>query len=385
MRRVLMAATVPVFIRSFLLPLAEHFRAMGWRVDAMARGATDCERTRAAFDSVWDIGWARSPLAPGNLMGPPRRLREVVAREGYDLIHVHTHVAAFVTRFALRNRPDRPRIIYTAHGFSFYPGGPPFRNRVLRGIESVAARWTDFLVTMNREDFEAAAGFGALPPERVRFMSGIGVDLDRYSPKMVDVAEVESLRRELGIGPDDVVFTMIAEFIRRKRHEDAIRALAQMRNRNAHLLLAGVGPLQAAMQSLAAALGVGDRVHFLGFRDDIPVLIRASRAVLLVSSQEGLPRSVMESLCLGVPVIGSRVRGTEDLLAPEHGMVVELGDTQGIAAALDWAAENPDPCREMGRAGREAMAPYDVRHIIRAHESLYEEALQSPLGRRAVP
>jgi glycosyltransferase involved in cell wall biosynthesis len=382
MRRVLMAATVPVFIRSFLLPLARHFRAMGWRVDAMARGVSECEQTRAAFDSVWDIGWARSPLAPGNLVEPPRRLREVVAREGYDLIHVHTHVAAFVTRFALRNHPERPRIIYTAHGFSFFPGGPPLRNRVLRGIESFAARWTDFLVTMNREDFEAAAAFGALPTERVRYMAGIGVDLDRYNPGMVEAGKVESLRRELAMGPDDVVFTMIAEFIRRKRHEDAIRAFAKMRSRNAHLLLAGVGPLQAAMRSLAGSLGVGDRVHFLGFRDDIPVLIRASRAVLLVSSQEGLPRSVMESLCLGVPVIGSRVRGTEDLLAPEHGMTVELGDVNGIAAALDWATENPARCREMGRAGRAAMAPYDVRNIIRAHESLYEEALQSPLRRR---
>jgi len=378
MRRVLMAATVPVFIRSFLLPLAEHFRAKGWRVDAMARDATECERTRAAFDSVWDIGWARSPLAPRNLVGPPRQLREVVAREGYDLVHVHTHVAAFVTRFALRSQPDRPRIIYTAHGFSFFPGGPPVRNLVLRGIESVAARWTDFLVTMNNEDFEAAAGFGSLPKERVRYMSGIGVDLDRYRPGAVDAARVEGLRRELKIGPDGVVFTMIAEFIRRKRHEDAIRGLAKMRNRNGHLLLAGVGPLQEAMQALAVSLGVGDRVHFLGFRDDVPVLIRASRAVLLVSSQEGLPRSVMESFCLGVPVIGSKVRGTEDLLAPEQGIAVELGDVDGIAGALDWATENPEKCEEMGRRGRAAMAPYDVRRIIQAHESLYEEALNSP-------
>jgi glycosyltransferase involved in cell wall biosynthesis len=379
MTRVLMSATVPVFIRAFLLPLGEYFRSLGWRVDAMARDLPQCERTREAFDRVWDIGWSRSPLDPANLLGPPRQLRALVEQERYDLVHVHTHVAAFVTRFALRHRSAGPKIVYTAHGFSFYPGGARLRNTILRGIEAFAARWTDYLVTMNQDDFEAARRFASLPTERVRYMPGIGVDLDRYRPSTIGASSIEGLRRELGLAPNETVFTMVAEFIHRKRHEDAIRAFGKMANDRAHLLLAGNGPLVPTMRELASSLGLEDRVHFLGFRDDIPTLMRASRAVLLVSAQEGLPRSVMEALCLEVPVIGTRVRGTKDLLDSEHGILVELGDVDGIARALDWAAAHPDRCQEMGRRGRRAMRPYDVRNIIAEHESLYAEALETPI------
>lgn len=377
MTRVLMAATVPVFIRTFLLPLAEYFRGMGWRVDAMARDLSDCERSREAFDRVWDVGWSRSPLNPANLVDPPRRVRALVERERYDLVHVHTHVAAFVTRFALGRRENRPKIVYTAHGFSFYPGGPRLRNAILQGIESVAAHWTDYLVTMNQDDFEAARRFRALSRDRVRYMPGIGVDLDRYNPSAVSATQVDRLRAELGLKAEDPVFTMVAEFIHRKRHADAIRALAKMSDERAHLLLAGNGPLVPAMRELASSLGLKNRVHFLGFRDDIPVLMRASRAVLLVSAQEGLPRSVMEALCLEVPVIGTRVRGTMDLLDPEHGFLVELGDVDGIARALDWTAAHPEKCGQMGREGRRAMRSYDVSNIIAEHEALYAEALET--------
>jgi glycosyltransferase involved in cell wall biosynthesis len=140
----------------------------------------------------------------------------------------------------------------------------------------------------------------------VRYMPGIGVDMERYRASTITGSSVDELRRELGVTRGDPVFTMVAEFIDRKRHEDLIRAFARMTDARSHLLLAGNGPLVPKMRELATTLGLGKRVHFLGFRDDIPTLMRASRAVLLVSAQEGLPRSVMEALCLEVPVIGTR-------------------------------------------------------------------------------
>src|SRR4051794_29163723 len=117
-----MVATVPMTLRGFLLPFAEHFRARGCRVDGLARGITgdaDCVR---GFDRVWDVDWSRNPLRLGQLFRTPAAIRELVVREGYDLVHVHTPIAAFLTRFALRGlrRQGRPRVIYTAHGFHFH-------------------------------------------------------------------------------------------------------------------------------------------------------------------------------------------------------------------------------------------------------------------------
>jgi hypothetical protein len=99
-----------------LAEFARHFRAKGWRVDAMASGVSRSEKCRDAYDEVWDVKWSRNPATPSNLLEAPGEVRSAVERIGFDLIHVHTPVAAFVLRYALRNlRNIRPRaIVYTA-------------------------------------------------------------------------------------------------------------------------------------------------------------------------------------------------------------------------------------------------------------------------------
>ena len=101
MNSLLCVTTVPVSLCAFLLPFAYHFRAQGWRVDAMAQGISTSAECLQAFDRVWEVEWSRNPLKPQNLIVAPRQIQEVVAQEGYDLVHVHTPVAAFVTRYAL--------------------------------------------------------------------------------------------------------------------------------------------------------------------------------------------------------------------------------------------------------------------------------------------
>jgi glycosyltransferase involved in cell wall biosynthesis len=304
-----------------------------------------------------------------------RQDARAAVERAHHLIHVHTPVAAFVTRLALRGRAAsrRPRVIYTAHGFHFYRGGPRLRGAVFRALETVAARWTDYLVVMNREDEAAARRL--LPPERIRFMPGIGIDLRRYDPGVVTAADVARVRGELGIRVGQRLFLMIAEFIPRKRHQDAVAAFARLGRADARLAFAGTGPLQAAVQRRVDALGLTDRVAFLGQRHDIPALVRASVAVLLPSEQEGLPRSAMEALSLEVPVVGSRIRGTADLLEEGGGWLVPVGDVAALAEALRQVLDHPEHARETGRRGRERMTAHALDRVIDLHEKLYAEAL----------
>jgi glycosyltransferase involved in cell wall biosynthesis len=378
-----MITTVPDTLRGFLLPFAAHFRRRGFRVDAMARGVSRCHECVDGFDQVWEVNWSRNPLDPRNLGRARRRVLEVATAGAYDLIHVHTPVAAFVTRLALRRRGPTPgpRVIYTAHGFHFYRGGPALRGVAFRALETLAARWTDYLVVINREDEEAARSL--LPPERVRYMPGIGVDRHHYAPEAVTEAEVAKVRSELGLRVGEPLFLMIAEFIPRKRHRDALAAFARLGRADARLAFAGTGPLEEAMKQRAGQLGLTGRVHFLGLRRDIPALVRASVAVLLPSQQEGLPRSAMESLSLGVPVVGSRIRGTADLLESGGGVLVSVGDVAALAGALGRVLDDPEQAREMGRRGREHMADYGLERIIGLHEQLYGEALRGLEAARA--
>lgn len=375
----LMVATIPATLKAFLLPLAAHFRKLGWRVDGMARDVTGSPECVAAFDRCRDVPWSRNPLDPRNLFGALKAARRAVEEGAYDIVHVHTPVAGFVTRLALRNRlpGSGPRVIYTAHGFHFYQGGSVVRNAIFRALERLAGRWTDALVVMNREDEEAARALEIVPAARVRFMPGIGVETSRYRPGAVRPGEVLRIREELGLPPAAEPFLMVAELTAQKHHADVLQALARLSTRNAFLLIAGSGPLENDLRRMARSLGIGDRVRFLGYREDIPVLLRASRALLLASELEGLPRSVMEAMCMETPVIGVRIRGIEDLLEDECGLLVEPGDPTGLARAMGQVLDEPEGVRALALRARARVDPYDLGNILSLHEALYRDVMSS--------
>ena len=100
------------------------------------------------------------------------------------------------------------------------------------------------------------------------------------------------------------------------------------------LLLAGDGPLEGEVKELSTSLGIQQQVKFLGFRRDIPELVRGATALVLASTHEGLPRSVMEAMCLGTPVIGSDIRGTQDLLRDDAGLLFPVGDVEALTTAM---------------------------------------------------
>ncbi len=378
MPRLLIVTTVPTSF-PFFLPYADHFRRAGWRVDALT-GTLDGFAWHDRFDAVHAVPWSRDPRALHRVVRAAGRVREVVRAGAYDLVHVHTPVASFVTRFALRNR-DRaagPRVVYTAHGFHFHPGGAPWKNLVFAGLEKLAARWTDFLVVMNREDEAAARRLRFLPDDRIVWMPGIGVDLTRYAPESVASGAVSALREELGLGADPVLL-MVAEFTPRKRHGDALRALAAIASDRslprAHLLLAGVGPLRPEIERLAHALGLSRRVHFLGMRPDVPALMKASQALLLPSAQEGLPRAVLEAMAMGLPVVATRIRGTTELLEGGCGTLFEVGDVAALAGGIRAVLRDPAAAAEAASHARARAARYDEAQVVELHERLYARAL----------
>lgn len=374
----LIVATVDNFLRDFLLPFARHYRELGWRVDALAARDETFSECAPAFDRIWDIDWARDPRRLLRLPGQLRRVREIVTQHGYDIVHVHTPIAALVTRMALRRRQpdDTPRVIYTAHGFHFSDSRMTLAGGAFLGAERLAGRWTDELIVLNDADQRAAARWRLVAPERVHLMPGIGLEIGNYRADQVRGADVDRVRRELSLASGDALFLMIAEFTTNKRHQDAILALRRLGRPDVHLAIAGRdGPALEPTMQLIADQGVGEHVHVLGFRNDIPALIRASVATLLVSAREGLPRGVMESLSLGTPVIGTQIRGVSDLLRDGGGLLVKVGDVREIARAMAWVLDHPEQARAHGELGQSTVARYDLDHILALHDDLYANTL----------
>jgi glycosyltransferase involved in cell wall biosynthesis len=376
-KRLLMVSTVPGTLYGFVSPIAERMRERGWRVDAAAHCVSESEECAAVFDELWDVEWSRNPLDPSNLSSAVRKIREIAEDGEHEVVHVHTPVAAWVTRLALRGRRARGdcQIIYTAHGFHFHERNGALKNAAFLSLEKMAGQWTDRLVLINEYDVAQAKAHHLVPHDAIIYMHGIGIDTDEYDPSRIPDKVGEEVREELGVGAEPL-FLVPAEFIPRKRQHLVVEALAAAERGDLHVAFLGSGPTLPSVRQYARKLGVDSQTHFLGFRKDMPRLMKAADATVLYSQQEGLSRSVMESLAMERAVIGSDIRGIRELVADGCGVAVDPDRPDLLASAMAMAADDPEWLALMGKLGRQKMAgPYEERRIVAEHEVMYEDVL----------
>jgi glycosyltransferase involved in cell wall biosynthesis len=372
----LMVATVSSTLRVFLKPYAIHFRQLGWRVEAAGNGVSRDPGLAGVFDQLHELPFSRSILDVAGMMGAMRDLARIL-ESGYDIVHVHTPIAAFVTRAAIRRMPSgtRPAAVYTSHGFYFHRGGYAVTNAMFLAAEKLAGRWTDRLVVINEEDYEAARRNRLVSPGHVRLLPGIGIETGTFARSGLRDEDVAQARHGAGLGPGTPLFAVVGELNRNKRPGDAIRALASMRHTEAHLVFLGAGD-PARLRALADEKGVGRRVWFTGFIEDVRPIVGSAAALVLASKREGLARSIMEALALEVPVVASGARGNLDLVGNDSGFIVATGDVAALARAMDRILDDPEEARAMGVRGRKRMVErYELSILITHHEALYRELL----------
>lgn len=373
-KRLLQVTTIPDTLEAFMLPLVARFRELGWAVDGAAARASANAACVRAFDELFDVRFSRNPLHPSNLAAL-RDLRRVLRQGSYDLVHVHTPVAAFLTRYVARREAPSAAVVYTAHGFHFYEGGNPALNTVFAAAERRAGRWTDALVVLNGDDLTAASKHEIVPDEVVTLVPGVGFDIDGFRAAARGAPPERELRASIGVGPSERVLLMVAEFTPNKRQADAVAALSLMRETNARLVFVGVGDERDRVERAAAEVGVADRVTFLGYRRDVPQLLTVADALLLLSKREGLPRSVMEAMALGVPVVGTDIRGVRDLLGEGAGVLVPVGQPRFVAEAIDGLLADAKAAEGITAAARERVERYGLASILGSYEVVYERAL----------
>lgn len=280
---------------------------------------------------VYPISCSRSPLNKGNLAAI-REIREIVQKGNYDIVHCHTPIAAACTRLACRKlRKTGVKVIYTAHGFHFYTGAPLKNWLLYYPVEWLCARWTDVLITINKEDYERAKKH--MHAKCVEYVPGVGIDTKRFMNASVDRA---AKRREIGVPEDATLLMSVGELNENKNHSVVIKALAKINDKNVHYAIAGVGPLKDALEALAKSLGVGEQLHLLGYRPDVPELYKAADICVFPSIREGLPVAVMEGMAAGLPFVAADNRGTRDLLTDgENALICRYDDADGFAAGVE--------------------------------------------------
>lgn len=318
---------------------------------------------------IHQIDFIRTPYHPGNKKAYVQ-LKDLVEKEGFDIIHCNTPIGGVLGRLVGR-KCNVPKIIYQAHGFHFFKGAPKLNWMIYYPIEKWLARYTDVIITINREDYERAKE-KLKPRNNGRFysVSGVGIDTAQYDAKKT---HRNQKRAELGLKDGDIALISMGDLIERKNYATAIRAVALASKKDLHYYICGKGPNEDKLKSLSEELGVSDHIHFLGFRSDIKDLLAASDIFLFTTLQEGLPRSMMEAMASGLPCIASKIRGNTDLLEGSNGgFLCDPTNAAEFAEKIDLLAQDPALREVIGENSLITIKNFNIDTVIDEFRAIYE-------------
>lgn len=378
MSRALVYASVASMIQQFNMENIRLLQEAGYQVDVacnLEQGSTITPETIAAMKAelegkgvrVIHIPVPRKITAVGEILRSFRMTRKLMKERCYSLIHCHSPIGGVLCRLANRfsGRYGKASMIYTAHGFHFFKGAPLVNWLTFYPLEWLCSRYTDVLITINREDYALAQK--KMGARQVIYVPGIGVDLEKF--RFSDSGR-EELRRELGIDPECQVLLNVGELNAGKNQELVIRALALLQPEKVQFLICGLGALREPLQELICQLGLQEQVRLLGYRNDIPRILQAADIFVFPSVREGLSVALMESMAAGKAVACSRIRGNTDLIDDEGGVLFDPMSVDDCADAIGRLLDS-DYVR-MGRYNAQKIAGFSRETVNRHMAALYK-------------
>ena len=365
MKKVLYAASTAGHLRSFHLPWLDALKEQGWTVHCAAAG----EFSWPSVDAYFDLPFTKSMFSPKNL-AVTRQLAKLLRRERYDLVCIHTSLAAFFLRLAVALAgKGETRVVNVVHGYLFDDDTPFVKRTLLLGAEKLTARLTDTVAVMNRQDW-ALANRQRLSRGGVVMLPGIGLDVSRFTP--ADEGQRRAARARFGLPENAFVLAYAAEFSARKHQETLIRAMTRLPE-DVFLLLPGRGDEWENIRALAAQLGVAERVILPGFLTDVEASCHAADLAVSSSRSEGLPFHLMECMSCGLPGVVTRVKGNEDLIDDDTGRTFPFDDDAALARAVLQLRADEALRRRMGEnARRRVLERYTLAQVAPVYTALME-------------
>ncbi|MBS1141840.1 MAG: hypothetical protein H6R13_3293 [Proteobacteria bacterium] len=366
--RVCQLCAVDFTLKHFLLPLIDGMQSHGWEVTAVCSDGPEIPGLRARGYAVDTIPIARSLNVFKHAVSVVR-LAFYFRQQRFDILHVHTPVAALVARVAAF-LARVPVVVYTAHGFYFHDEMPSWKRRLFVSLERFAGRFTDLLFTQSSEDAETAVQ-ERISPVADTLAIGNGVDAGRFDPSVI--GDGGEMRRALGIPEEAFVIGIIARQVIEKGIMEFLEAAIAAAGKNPalHILMVGerlasdhAGDVAAELEKAGAALG--RRLVATGARKDIPELLAAMDVFCLPSWREGMPRTIIEAMMMGKAIIATDIRGSREEVVPgETGLLVPTRSPEALAEAFLALAGDRQKVASMGRKGRDrALALYDEAQVV---------------------
>jgi len=368
-KKVMMLATTDNMIWQFMLPHIRHLQENGNVVEVV------CARTGFWFDEliekhnlvVHEINFARNPLKFSNFKAY-KKLKQLQKERNFDLVYCQQPVGGLMGR--LVGKKFKIPVIYTAHGFHFFKGCS-FKNKMIyKTVEKWLSKFTDVLITINDEDYEAAKKMKA---KHVAKISGIGMEFNKYQPLTESKAEI---RKSLNLTENDFAIVTVAEFIKRKNYDTMLETIKEMKKRNVNVkfIICGRGQEEENIKYKIKELDIEENVMLLGFRKDINRILTASDMFMLASFQEGLTLSVIEAMSYGLPCVVSDVRGNRDLIVDaKGGFVVETTNAVMFADKIEVVINNEEMKNKFAEFNKLESKKYTIQSVVAELEEIYKE------------
>ena len=376
MKKILFIATVQSHIINFHIPYIKYFQEKGYTVYVATKmdmiKYMNLMKEDELKDIIWeDVEFSRSPFSIKSIIALEQLIR-LMRNVEFELVHVHTPMGGLLGRLATRMTKTGP-VLYTAHGFHFYTGAPLINWLIYYPVEKVASYWTDGLITINEEDYIRAKEKLKVRNNKVYKVDGVGIDVNKY--KLVEKKDVE-FKKSLGLKEADFVVTVIAELIKRKNHIQIIEAMQNLVEKysNIKLLLVGDGVLVDQLKLEIIKRKLENNVSLLGFRRDIEKIMNITDVVGLFSTQEGLPKNLLEAIAMQKVIICTDIRGNKDLIKDkENGCLIEVGNIEQTEKTIIDLYENKLEIDRFQEVNKKLIKKYSLETILEQMDKIYKE------------
>jgi glycosyltransferase involved in cell wall biosynthesis len=294
------------------------------------------------------------------------KIAKEITKKSYDIVHVHLFPAQYwvaLAKIFIKSRDFK--LLTTEHSTNNRRRGKFYFRPIDRFIYSLY----DCIISISpstQENLLIWLKPATEESKKYRIIEN-GINLDNFCNA------IPYDKRELSqfITNETRTICMVGRFTEAKDHATLIQAMQRLPE-HVHLLLVGEGPLRQEKEKLVVEMGLGKRVHFLGFRRDVERIIKTADVVVLSSNWEGFGLSAVEGMAAGKPVIASRVPGLKDVVEDEE-LLFEVGNEQELAEKISWLLNDERAYAEKAGEARKRSKKYDIKNMVDRYMETYFE------------
>jgi glycosyltransferase involved in cell wall biosynthesis len=281
----------------------------------------------------------------------------------FDIVHTHSSKTGFIGRIAAR-LAGVPKIIHTVHGFSFHPYQPLFTRLFFQVMESIAAHFCDSMIFVNDSERKLAEG-------NILFR---GVKMQTIF-NGVNVPELHSEVERFEFLKDRLIIGSSCRFSSQKNIVQTLEAsiIACRRNPKLAFVFVGDGEYYSLCTKMVKSANLTDSIFLPGWQKNMLTWLEQFDCFLLYSLWEGLPLSILEAMAVGLPVIGSDIKGNDELISDLNGILVAPGKPETLAEVLQGLPDRRSEIKIWGENSRKTVLQrFNMDEFIESYRELYE-------------